>query len=463
MRNKISYSFEMFNKVYQDGVDMQKAHNTWHDALPAKFKVEQHFLEQLNKANTHDFFRILIGDILPLMRAGPGLEPYCLQWEDQEQEHRKKYGRLQKKAIKDIKSCFAQLKLDLSTADLINAPILQPNITALAKIIEVHFPALISSSLIYDAHDYFKALCAQVADLGRVDLIKNHVEIVYIEKYKTDEVTGRLILIDGDPSTDITYKEPAIFACLFAPAVYELKRLDALFFADNVRELWVAWYYIKLAEWCWNLPQGYFDKEKVDLENSYSHSIYLINACTLRAEMNCIKERRDVNLNTSFFKKSRFEKYLNLIIGQISKDQEINKAASEKLAIANEPARPHAIEMRLDGNELLLDIEWVAQEEHETRIIHKFIEDSSTHQFINRVVDAEADSVIDIEDKHGSIAKYYTRTKLKGILADLFFTKCTERKSNSIIFNGARLILDKRPRSQLIALRKKIDALAPYL
>jgi hypothetical protein len=458
--------FVGFTNVGQQYSEYKMQQHKHHELLRGNFKSFGHFADRLLAAKDNfEFFRIIVEEIVPLLQQGQAFKQFSLLWEQKKANHRKQYSHCQKKAIKQISKALAALKFILNQECLLENAALSKDIAVLEVLLARNEKFSIASQEIERAEGQFQQLCYQLLNLERADLVKSYAEVVYIKQYKTDPQT-REMLRNPQTGMPVEYEKSGILQFTFAPAIYELAKLDTIFRWDMVNEAWVAWEYFGRAAWCWNESDVFFQNKEIDLNNSYSQSIYLMNLKSLWNEMNIIKQHRTIDpsiRDVCFFTRERFLKYFNLIIDTVILDQEIS--APENLALSNEPASPYSIEMRLFDDHLLLNVQWEEGNAIKAYIIHKLLVESDPHKFIEHVTELEAETMILLKDigiNSGSIPKLFERTKLRGILAHIFFKKPSKRKSGGIIFRGKYIITAKIEGLNLVELRQKIKELKEY-
>lgn len=150
---------------------------------------------------------------------------------------------------------------------------------------------------------------------------------------------------------------------------------------------------------------------------------------------NCLREMHELKTQPTgqfnrYFKKSRFQQFLKIIIGQVA----VELAKSHTEIYEKDEVHVHAFELMLNGDELWIKIEWKKGLAAELFCLKVFQYKSLPHEFLQMLINTPSNSYLTVPGR--SPADLINRCHLgKGGLKDLFFGNCTKAHA---LFKGCR-------------------------
>ncbi len=430
-----------------------ETHRRYIDLFRAgSFKTLGHFADELfAEYNLRSFFKILTESIVPLLTKAKAFGPFYLQWVKDKSDFKKKYERTEMAAIKEMHDVFAKVRALLDSENMIENPAINQGLSSVENVLEGRDGHRYFTPPYYEvAYDRLCGLCGSILEVGRVDLMKDFGEIVYTNGSKVNPKTQ-----------EVTYVQvPSFLSFSFAPVRTQLLALNKAFLWDNLDHEWAMWEHFLLAEWCWKIPSSYFENkilESQDIE-ACAKSNSLMSNHAYWVEMHQIKNGK-IPQHIRFFQRDRFIQYLKPILNKILLHQEIDVNES----IAPKEITPYSLQLKLDDNELQLEVVWFKDAEAECFIVHKFKNDSSNQRLMQLLLQTEPGQKVSVEDsKLQNIAKFFERTHLKGFLEQIFFRKIDQYSASPK--NHVALIekYPKIPIDELVAYIKSLEKIEGF-
>lgn len=283
------------------------------------------------------------------------------------------------------------------------------------------------------AHDRLKELCIALYEKGHEWVVKDVIEV-------QNEAVGRFM--------------PVKF--LLAPSLERLRALSKAWDWDEPA-VWVIWEYLYAACWAWKTPYKFFKRKLLhhDRPVKCRHSWRLLELYDTWWEIQNIrghKPKKPKNdeepPKTPFFTVERFSKYLDRVIQQIT-------STPVALCHDNEDDVPYALELLLQGDEVLLGIQQSKEGITVWRILQRFYDESQPWQFIKRLLSSEYGSPISISKEcNQSIGRLIARAGLQGILKKIFIKKSA---MNSCILSHRKALLHDFKELDLNGLNSKLS------
>lgn len=381
--------------------------------LPKSFQPLQSLIASASKSvSDHEFFHQLCENVMPLLQMSSLLGPLRAKWQNERSEclaDISKNEDLAKRQVKKIYAFFQELN-ENTQFRLING--FTEGLKKVEDLLE-NRDRYYTPPEYEVAYDELCALCSLMFDNGQSSVLKDLVEISERSEY----------VLEND---SYTFKSiPFISRYCFCPAVHTVKRLRSEWNWNNHTSTWMAWNHLCNVSWAWHTPLNFFAHEQMRSATPIlrRRTMRLLELQSCLREMHELKERTTEQSNR-YFKKSRFQQFLKIIICQIA----VELAKNHNEVYEKDEVYLQAIELMLNGDELWIKIEWKEGLPSEQFCLKAFQYESLPHQFLQMLMKAPSNSYLTVPGR--SPADLINRCNLgKGGLKDLFFGKCTKAQA----------------------------------
>lgn len=325
---------------------------TYGELLAGKFRVLGNYVDRaMHAGSEREALFIIASKILPFIRNSKSCRRFMFQRIADRDNYYRELNKCMAVAPKQVERTFESLKLDLRDANLLSNEQIERHIVDIEKVFN-NIASFRMPTYIEVVDEKIATLLHVILELNHHDIVRSYatienqfVERVNVQKNKLERV-----------------EKPYISEITYAPSLNRLQELRNLFCSDSVEDIWIAWEFLALLEWCWNTPFSFFENKELHYDDyqSASYSNQLLQLHSVWCVVNQIKNKEIIGSMRSMFCREYFKKYLELIMDYFVDEQEevqdqqtlIKDSGSSKSLI------PYSIELKLVGLELLLDVEW---------------------------------------------------------------------------------------------------------
>lgn len=420
-----------------------------------KIKLLKYHEGLINSAkNDHDFCKILVTRLIPLMRIlAPDLYN---QWEQEKKACLSKQLELEAKALYEATEYFELLKQRLNNENLLHDQYIKQRICIIETMLSFgvnNQDMFTQKSIAPESVPCFKyrktksglkelylGVCKkdfEVVCLNCEGLEINH-RIYVLPSYVwgvCTEVKNLGELIISSSREDLVKEQGKIQSIL--ELCYESEKLNNPFEGESDQELWNAFEILYRIEWAWNISRDYLRKKKLaydDAENCAESALFL-GLKSLELEVKKLKPNIKRQPNTFFCNRNDISRALNIILKKVY-DENIDQALS-----VSGFQFPYSLELIMkDEIHLYLDAEWISGIK-QCFFMHTFqylsplkksikengnINDNIRCNFITDLLD-NPKKLIEMNPSEATInaTQYLRKTGIRGIIDKLFIDKKT--------------------------------------
>lgn len=388
------------------------------------------------KLDQYDFFEHLCCFVVPFLSKLNSLQPLRNLWEDKRKKHQKEKIKFERQVVSEIQNACELLQKRVREHDFKTREDVLKELSDIQQILK-------TGGGIYSPHYYEVAACELVQIcyelLKHQHLISGIIEIDALIKFNPAMPTTTFI--KGFQGSQIS----------FCRSLRELYKLQENTCREYPEEIWVIWERLYVAYLAWHLPESYFKRPGFEtgtlIKIQKANSLFQLQCYW--DEMQRIRFRRPPKEGDScFFLPSEYLRYLNTLISEIVcwnglKDKQLDITNNSNQTPYSKPY--YAIELWLEGNELLLIIEHEKGDEREILLLHSFNEESVPLQFFKAAISNVGKEVNLREFDKGdqSVAKILCNVKINDPLRKLLFSGSTKCKRT---LKQTRVILQEHPK-----------------
>jgi hypothetical protein len=209
------------------------------EVLQGNYKALGYYADEVvDSKSDFYFFHVIAIFIAPLIRRAPAFEWFFFRCMEEKDTHFRRRAELENAAPIEVEQAYRDLKQDLKVANLLNDSAIEQKIENIDRIF-VQKASYGIPSYIEVIHQEICHLLEDTLRIAGVDIVKKYATVArrndqfYIDKFT------------------------------FGRAVIELGEMDAIW-KNPCENLWVAWEYFALVEWCWTTPFSFFDDKQED-------------------------------------------------------------------------------------------------------------------------------------------------------------------------------------------------------
>jgi hypothetical protein len=286
------------------------------------------------------------------------------------------------------------------------------------------------------AHGHLLGACQKLVAENQLELVK-----------------GITLLKGVSESNDGKGQKPYVGKVLCGEPLDQLREHKRIMNWDRIDAPWVVLEYLCLAEQCWHLSKSYFEEKgaKMGSVNEVQETSRLFNLRGYWYEMQGIRQQEQRNRAPITFTHERYSAYLEHITAAIICARSMNGESDVKQEYF------YALELKLDGNELLLEVEEQEGGARAIYLMHRCNEDQAPLKYIKDLFSSVGKPVKVPENIacSQSASKLLSALKITGELKKLFFGK---GQTNSATLKAKRVILKKAPSIDLKELHQQIHS-----
>lgn len=390
------------------------------ERLKGKVQALGDYADQVMSAQSDfDVMLIIAKSIVPLIRQSKAFGRFYFQRIKDRDGYYKECNAYELNVPKEIEDTVVSLKSDIIGAALFN----DADVKARIADIEAVFNNKASHGMPpYTEVVYEKIvhLLEVLLEMGREDIVKSYATVRYSSH----------VVINAQTGERETIKNASIQEVIFARSLSRRRELRKVFNWNNVQDVWVAWEFLVLLEWCWNTPFSFFkDKQLnyVDYQsaNNSNQLLLLHNSWCL---INKLKNGEKKELIASVFQRKYFVQYLELILEEIILEQEtvVDRGDIIKSTAVSKDNFPYSIALKMDYSQLFLEVHWSEDGAQDTYFLHPFHEKSGPYTLLKLLLSKPVGDIVDVRkiDVSGvNVRKLLGGAGLNAILIRVFFNR----------------------------------------
>lgn len=377
-----------------------------------------------------DFLRIISLDVVSFMRTSTFLDSLKTSWEKEAKSHLKLLKKAEEKLIHRIQETYLEIAKRIHKANLKGLPIIIDLLHSIKDALEFR-QAYGDPPFYLMALGMLNGLCNQLLKRNRLDILNG---LVRIERFSLD-----------DPPflpESICNEEHAAFA-----------ELNAIFNIKNSDAAWLPWFLLQRAHKCWrvlpkqiSITQLNYSTQQASLKSSNK-----LNACHF---WNDLRKGKDGREQPYFFTWEPIKRLIKSIIRQIF--IHINTQRDQSTI----PDKIHSIVLLLDGDVVCLKVNLSNNEPALVYQLKQLSFGSAPFRFIHTLLENPGKTIKTSEISNTqSVSKFFERTALKGILADIFISSHTNR---TVTFHSKEILFTEIDERAKLALEELLPTLKPY-
>lgn len=379
--------------------------------------------------NLCDFLRIISLDVVSFMRTSTFLGSLKTFWEKEAKRHLKLLKKAEEKLILRIQETYLEIAKRIHNAKLNGLPIISNLLNSIEDALEFR-QAYGDPSFYMMAFGMLNGLCNELLKCNHLDVLNG---LVRIESFSLNDKPFL--------RASICYEEHTDFA-----------ELNTSFNMKNSEEPWLPWFLLQRAHECWRM----LPKQISTIQLSYSSqqaslkSSNQLNACHF---WNDLRKGKDGREQPYFFTWEPIKRLIKSIIRQIF--IHINTQRDQSTI----PDKIHSLILLLDGDVLCLKVN-LSNNESLVYQLKKFNFDSEPFKFIDTLLNNPGKTIhLSTISNTKSASKFFERTALKGVLADIFISSHTNR---TVTFHSKEMLFSEIDQRAQLALEKLLPTLKPY-
>jgi hypothetical protein len=376
-----------------------------------------------------DFLRIISLDVVSFMKTSTFLDSLKTSWEKEAKSHLKLLKKAEEKLIHRIQETYLEIAKRIHKANLKGLPIIIDLLNSIEDALEFR-QAYGDLPFYLMALGMLNGLCNELLKRNRLDILNG---LVQIERFS----------LNAPPflPKSICNEEHAAFA-----------ELNAIFNIKNSDAAWLPWFLLQRAHECWrvlpkqiSITQLNYSTQQASLKSS-NH----LNACHF---WNDLRKGKDGREQPYFFTWEPIKKLIKSIIRQIF--IHINTQRDQSTI----PDKIHSLTLLLDGDVLCLKVN-LSNNESLVYQLKKFNFDSEPFKFIVTLLNNPGKTIHLSTISHiKSASKFFERTALKGVLADIFISSHTNR---TVTFHSKEMLFSEIDHRAQLALEDLLPTLKLY-
>ncbi|MGE4573291.1 MAG: hypothetical protein AB7E63_02790 [Parachlamydia sp.] len=378
---------------------------------------------------------------MPLILQCPLLEPIRNQFETKKQEHLTIISRLENAAKRQVRDSYKKLVACIKDSAIAKGQYVSKCLSKIDRLLNNAIEERYCAQKDYEmAHEYMKDVCCEIVEKGHGSLIAEFVDIASRDKQviNLEETRNRHQLTPlkkRDMASFTLIQEHYVKRIKFAPAITKLQEARFSLFDPKSEELWVVYHHLCIAHWAWNTSKSYFTDKSLKYETPLgrSKSIICLELHSRWYEMQAMKQRNYSGPEQSLFPLKRYKNHLLRLENHIAR--ELFKHDPELYQNQSKNDVPYQYHLYLDYKALWFAIEWKKGQEPNCYLIAKPNDSSITHQFIQQISKAEAETMIKAPAR--SAADLMERSNLSGEIRKIFFGKPS---TYEVKFNGQNVL-----------------------
>lgn len=385
----------------------------------ARYKVLGHFADDLfATCSDYDFFRIIATNIVPLICNGKAYEYFFLRFNRDKASYVESNDAFVAEAPFEVEEAFAKLqKIFAGNASFEIQQRLEEIRDVFNNKCNYGIPPYLQV-----AYEKINSLLQLLLDSGEAALVR---EFAKIEQQTVNSYNQNSEL---ESEQKWVIKE-----FTYVPSLQSLNKLKEVLDWRAIRDTWVAWEYLYLVFWCWNIPFSFFADKSLSWKD-YESSISSTKFLALHehwAEVNAIKNVAygKKEQQSLLFQRSVFINFIKIILNDILLQQELEKGLSEEDELALDKVVPEILTIRLNDKManykacLQLNVKW-GDGGSEDILLHTFQDDSGPYSFVMNLLTKPINTHIDIREvsnsSGGTVVKYLKQSGFSALLIKLF-------------------------------------------
>lgn len=338
-----------------------------------------------------ELLRIICHDFVIFIKNSPVLGPLRISWEKDAKKQELLIKEAERKLMTSIRKAYHELACRIHSQNLSEDPFIK------------HFLYSIQDALFFRqaygnppfyviALGMLNGLCRELLNQDRSDILDKIAEVEYSSQ---------------------PHRKP-IKATFCDKEVYKFLELQRAFALENSNALWLPWLLLRSIHECWFVPA----KKMSQIELKYSsqkESLKSTGHWAFYNYWNALKAIREKSGQSQLFTEE-------LMIGLIKAIcRQLFVYTSSPDAQVDNPEKIHSITMKLDGDLLNLIVNWNSNSKPSIYMLKQLRFDGAPFKFIQALLKRPGETIPlnGITDSQ-SVANLLDRTRLKGILANIF-------------------------------------------
>ena len=346
--------------------------------LSGKLGALGYFADKFIDAKTeYDGLSIITRYIIPFIRRSKACRHFIFQCVADRDRYYNRWRDCETHAPREVESTYISLKSYLKKYDLLNNGCIQSLIAEMDEVL--------LQRAMYRMPPYIEVLDDKIKELLTLLLELGYLNIV--EPYAVIDGINDRFGVEGKN------RRAFIKENTYAPSLVELKELNTIFSWDRVEDVWVAWEYFILLDWCWNTPFSFFDDKQPKYDN-YNSAIDSNKLYVLHDEwclINELKKGKKQALICSVFNRKYFQKYLELILDHLILEQAVSAVQGDDTYELNKT--PYSIELNLQDLRLFLEVCWFDHGGSKSYYLQTFRNESGPYKCMRSLFDFPGDMV----------------------------------------------------------------------
>jgi hypothetical protein len=371
--------------------------------LESRFTVLESFYEQLLATkNDKDFFRIVSGNVLPLIQKSPQIKQLYEQWTNENEAFEQKLQNAKAKAFRVLKETFDSIFIQLKKTNYSDNPEIVTRINIIKSFISIE-PPFRNFRYFQNFARQLKLLLHQILELDEQFDIKSFAEVEKLEQIPFQKSIGHT-------------KKFIIFKYVFDLEIQELTDLEQMISWKEPVKPWVAFSKLLKAERAWN-------SKRKDFENNNSVEEF-VEWKDMESLKNGIATEKAL-----FFIRERYLDYILTLLNEIMVHHESTSLPLNTIAQKEEKTHPiQEVSLNYEHDELFIRLVGPNNEYVEKINIHNFSEISSPKDMFKSLCQKRVGEVFDCEAGGGTVPKHLGDVKFPSIFRDLFIHRISTHK-----------------------------------
>ncbi len=376
-----------------------------------------------------DFLRIISLDVVSFMKTSTFLNSLKTSWEKEAKSHLKLLKKAEEKLIHRIQETYLEIAKRIYKANLKGLPIIIDLLHSIEDALEFR-QAYGDPPFYLMALGMLNGLCNELLKSNRLDILNG---LLRIERFSLN-----------DPPflpESICNEEHAAFA-----------ELNTIFNIKNSDAAWLSWFLLQRAHECWRL----LPKKVSAIQLSYSSqqaALKSSNQLNAYHFWNDLRKGKDGREQPFFFTWEPIKRLIKSMIRQIF--IHINTQRDQSTI----PDKIHSLILLLDGDVLCLKVN-LSNNESLVYQLKKFNFDSEPFKFIVTLLNNPGKTIhLSTISLSKSASKFFERTALKGVLADIFISSHT---NSTVTFHSKEMLFSEIDQRTQLALEELLPTLKLY-
>jgi len=370
------------------------------DLLHGKFKPLGYFADEYYAMiGRHERIEFFVKKVWPCIQTLPQFQ----HWKKENCLDVRRYGQLKAMLQKENINLFKALKDKITEIAISEDQVIKQ------LIIDIEGKISIEDSS-KDTHKLIHRLISRLCDLGKIDMINDYVEIIYVKHHKNC----------ADPTIVEYYEKPEILKFKCFKYFEKVCNFEVYFFGCSFKSISAVLYFFENLDHAWHTP---FDKIKAKYIRSQNLGNFLSDRIYWE-EVEIIKH--SPQRETYSFTSKNVDRCLKFILDDIILRQE-NCETHENIAPQRlSQEKFYKFSLRWQNLYLRLDleihyIELTKAAKKEAYVLKKFNDDSAIYCLVTKWLDPNHTSPLSHD--HVSISKLLNATRLNRLVGEMFAPK----------------------------------------